>query len=670
MITLINKETREESELLINMKIIAENMKLDLSALDTKPGIIFNDEMIKEIRQLIKSDEKRLAFVEKISSLSAKTMHKEFLDNPILDTKIAMVLNNNSFAGNMLESIVISRLSYKLPIYESVNHRFEEYYKDEAKLSFGKTILNALVALGHIKRTTNVTRKVIEGNVKFFNEVYYDFKGEEKTKDLIAGLHLEPGKIDDLYVHTKPGAKKVKISSSQKRYLKRLSSIPLRLVRTDADKLASYYKQTEWYKNALSKKIEDPILLHRRITRYVNAIQMLQTVDRLYLTNWFDSRLRMYYGLTMPGINPQGDSFETHMWESSEARLINEQGYEDLVWAAVVIARGRRNKPQSLKYWGNHEKAIREELVDEDNNSFGEAFYNGRLLDAIDDYRNGRESRFLLGFDYTTGGLQHFGTAFRSVKSMKASNMGGLKTVRDAHGELGETFGLDREIAKDINTPLLHGSTYKTIAKVISEATSEEISPTEAREHIIKTYGKEIENIQTIASWGTVAHDTKNPSLTFLSPDGEKAQSTCYFKSVELVVYGLEFVENKMYSQCTVHRDMPYVESANAEPVHDSPKIRGFYANATHTFDGYVLRQMDAEIYKHDKFYTHPNDMEPIREQGRKAAIVGFRSNFYLSAMKDVAKTYVGSATLPIPELMYGDATEKMILDSDNFLMP
>ena len=369
------------------------------------------------------------------------------------------------------------------------------------------------------------------------------------------------------------------------------------------------------------------------------------------------------------GVNPHGDTFETSMWEFADAELISDAGYEELVWASVIIGTGRKNKEQSLAYWNKNESKVREAMMDTDEHSFGELFYNERMLQAIDDYRTNTASKFMLGIDYTTGGLQHFGTAFKSVKSMKASNIGGLKTVKDAHGIMGQAFGIEREAAKKINTPLLHGATYKSIASLVTDATGTEYDAGQVRQYVISAYGDEIENIQTITEWGDMAYDTDNSTLMFTAPDGEKAQSTCYFKSVKMTVEGIEFDGKAKYSTCTLYRDMPYLLTARGEQVHDDAKNRGFYANVTHTIDGATLRAIDASLRKHDKFYCRPGNMDAIREQGRQQALKNMRRNGYVSAIKEVAEHHKGANSLPMPELTFGKGTEDMVMSSNNFIV-
>jgi len=258
---------------------------------------------------------------------------------------------------------------------------------------------------------------------------------------------------------------------------------------------------------------------------------------------------------------------------------------------------------------------------------------------------------------------------------MKASNIGGLKTVQDAHETMGKSFGLSREIAKKINTPLLHGSTIKTIAKVLTDKTGVKITEIEVSEKVFKAYGPEAVNITAIADWGTIVYDSRNTSLMFTAIDGWKCQSVAYSPSVKLEVYGLDMTSDKGWSVTTVHRDMPLLLSAKGEAVYEDSKTRGLYANITHMIDGWSLRMVVNELdgailLKHDKFYTHPNDMHQVRATYKKAAIIEQSTNMYENAMKEVVEKHVGSMRVPLPELIDGKGTREMVEASDSFLMP
>ena len=627
---------------------------------------------VSTIRRNITENAKVMDVLSKTSVPETRRTIQAFLDNDRLDDQIADILN--SLKGEMLETKAVARMSYKLPLYNEVKD-LNIYYSEKGKLSLAKTLLNGLLHMKLIKRKEEVKRDFeATGKAKYRKVVSLIFKGQESAKDITRGLHMQPGELLSYFVHTKPGGKQQRLSKEEKYFHKDLSSHAFRVVRVTENTLRSYYTQTKWYNEAMRTKNEDPILLKERVEKYISIIKDLEKEDRIYLSTWNDSRRRLYYELTMLGLNPQGDSFETHMWESADARVINQQGLEDLIWAAVVIATGRKNKAQALKYWAKHEDKVRVAMLDDEEFDFGEIFYHKRMLAAINCALDGTPSRFLLGFDATTAGLQHFGLAFNSVKSMRTSNFGGLKTVKDAHKELGEIFGMDRKQAKLINLPLLHGSTMKTVADIVS-SDDKDYSINEVTELIQEAYGEEIVAVPQIADWGSIAYNNENTSLFFSAPDGWKAQSTAYSPSVKLEVYGLDIDSKKGYNQCTVHRDMPLVITAKGETIHEDSKLRGLYANITHMIDGWDLREIVREVngtilLKHDKYYVHPNDMHQVRVTYKKCALIEQSTNLYKRAMKEVAENHKGSSKLLVPELAEGKGTKQMVIDSQNYLMP
>ena len=659
---------------------------------DSATAQVITPEMILELRRALLKNETAMAVLHKKGARITKAVTKEFLTNTKLDVQLARSIS--SLTGDLLEQVAISKLSYKLPNYAYIGD-FSAFKLEEGKLILAKTILDGLSDLKYLSKRTEVVREVVEGKSVFRNVSHIKFD-DEKPKDLTAGIHLEEAQLISKSVHTKPGGKTVKLNSDQKTFMKHLSSMRFRLVRIPEETLREYYKQTEWYTNAILKikrkdrNAEDPLLLENRINIYVATIKELQERPVIYLSNWFDSRLRLYYELTMLGINPHGDSFETHMWELADGEVTTDQGYTDMIHSAVTIATGVRHTAKAtMKLWEkNQEKYITtlttNPLVDKEVDGvikkvpmfkFGGHFHNTRLLQAMDDYRNGVESHFLLGEDATTGGLQHGGLGFKSVKSMKASNVGGLIQPQDAHAQLGKEFGLSRDDAKSINTPLLHGSTFKTIAERLSKDTGDKVTQAYVEEHVVQTYGPEILNVPNIATWGTKAYDNYNTTLIFTALDGWKCQSTGYIQAAPLKIYALSLTAKSGYTATKLARDMPLVLTNTGETIYENTKIRGVYANITHTMDGWNLRQVargltsldKVAIFKHDKFYVHPNNMKYTRKLYQAALVKEFEANSYVRAMQEISDNRVGSK-IPLPDLIIGEGTVEMVKASTNFL--
>ena len=607
-----------------------------------------------------------------------------FLNYSGLDQKLADAISKLS--GDLISQSAISKLSFKIPTYR-LPQPLTAYKVEEGKLGLASTLLNVLGDLRVIKSVTG-QKSSFEDGIKVFRNVTTYHLGDEVKTDILRGLHNEPAQIVSHQISVKPGGKSMKLNAEQKDFVRSLSSAPLRLVRIDAEYLRSYYMQTKWYKNALAKKLEDKILLKARIDRYIEIVSELQEHTEIYLSNWFDFRLRMYYDLTMLGINPQGDAFETHMWELSKPVVLKPNGFEAMRHAAVTIATGKRHsRVNTEKLWDSNSVAYLATIVDVkhyqddggrwDKGGFGEHFYGVRLAQAIADYHAGKPSYFMMGEDATTGGLQHAGAGFKSVKSMKASNIGGLKNPMDAHKLLGDSFGLSRSTAKGINTPLLHGSSWSTIARELTNVTGDKISVPEVIEHAVDAYGPEIENVPMIAEWGSNMYDNSNTTLLFTALDGWKCQSTNYIQSAQVTVYGLSLHTKSGYSTTILTRDMPLHVSLKGEviPVKGEQKSRGLYANITHSIDGWnlrsvatMLRSLDrSALFKHDKFYTSPNDMNIINRNYIHNIGTEFASQTYHRAMTEIAHNMIG-ATPDLPTLLEGDGTADMIATSDGYL--
>ena len=658
---------------------------------------VITAENINELRVALQGNSKCMEVLGKASTKKiTKSVNDAFFGTEKLDAKIADAVN--AMSGDVLEQTAIPRLSYKLPRYAYLG-KFNDFSIEKGYTVLAKTIIDGLCVLGHLVKREEIVREIDKSGRSVYRRKHYVDFGEEKTKDLTRGMFAEPGKLINKFVHVKPGGKAMKLTGRQKDFFKGLSSMKLRLVKLPAERLREYFLQTNWYVNALEKGLEDKILLNNRINKYIAIIEEYQQREGIFLTNWFDSRLRLYYDLTMAGINPHGDSFETHMWELAEPTKINKDGFENLRHSIVVIATDKRHTEKNTeKLWSNHREEYLNTIVDADHykhhkdsvegknaivykkgdwkkGGYGEHLYGQRLAQAIVDYESGEPSYFMMGEDATTGGLQHAGIGFRSVKSMKLSNVGGLKTPQDAHGELASTFDLPRQTAKDINTPLLHGSTIKTISTILTAKTGHVVSEETIQKHISSTYGAEIQNVTNIASWGSQAYDNFNSSLLYTAIDGMKCQSIGYCKSVEMKIYALSLDSKSGYSQTIVYRDMPLFLDKKGGAVYDDTKVRGLHANVTHSIDGWVVRQVIESLanlgkvgmFKHDKFYTHPNDMRIVRKRYKSSLLVAFDDKPYHRALEEVSLNRKGR-TIPVLPLITGDGTKDMILESEGYL--
>lgn len=285
----------------------------------------------------------------------------------------------------------------------------------------------------------------------------------------------------------------------------------------------------------------------------------------------------------------------------------------------------------------------------------------------------------------TNGGLQHGGIGFHSPEMMIPSNVGGAAEQRDSHGDLQTTLGLsDRQLAKDIHQPLLHGSSIRTVAGVLSK------SVTETNEMLQASYGSSVFNISKIAAWGVQIANNANTTLMWKTRDGLFAQSIAYVESVPMNFKCLTGSNKQGWSQLKVTKDMPILKDIKGNVVYGSVtkegkadktaggavKNRGLYANITHSIDGNALRDVmramhkigKGGLWKHDNFLV-PGDMELVRHTYKSALLAEFDTPQYEAAMLQIVENYTGVVP-PMPHLVYGNATKDMIINSHYYLAP
>jgi hypothetical protein len=283
----------------------------------------------------------------------------------------------------------------------------------------------------------------------------------------------------------------------------------------------------------------------------------------------------------------------------------------------------------------------------------GKLRYNKRLVQAIEDYETKTPSHFLLAYDCTNGGVQHFSTAFHAEKAMKACNVGGLKTVMDSHQVLADAFGLSRDDAKKANQPLFHGASLSTVAKSVG------ISSKEVSKAVLEAFGEEAFYIESIASEGASRMTAAKPMLKWTMPDGFVAQSIAYLKGRAVSSYGLTVGGEKQTKE-KVSRDFPGLVDNNGD-FDKETKTQGFFANITHSIDSYILRRVDSAITIHDNFLVHPNDMVNVISQFKGALLDSYDTNLYVSAMEQ--------NNIDTRLYKQGKGTKAMLMKSNNFMI-
>jgi len=595
--------------------------------------------------------------------------------------KVVQILNE-LYADEEYLQVIVGKLAIRLEIgtLPVINFHYEIV---RSMVAF--QIIQTLMDLGHIQHTAKTTQERNEetGRIVWKTTTFISFGVyKEKASLYIPGVHLRPGTVMQKRLKVRNGGKALKLNKSEKDYLRSASQIGLKLINIDPDQVRVYLEQTEWYRNAIEGTGEvriDKLVLNDIVSKQVEKFSLLQQEDCFYLSMWLDYRTRSYYDLTEMGFNPHGKTFETSLYELAEARIIDDRGADALKYSAVVIIDGRTHHSDAEERFDANVEHYLAELR-KPTGDMGKDLYNSRLAQAIDDYYNEEPSRFLLSEDATNGGLQHGGIGFRSPKMMIGANVGGHPDQLDSHGKLQESLGLEtRQMAKDIHQPLLHGSSIRTVASVL------DISTSAAKAMMVEAYGNEVLNISAIADWGVAVASNENTSLLWNTTDGFRAQSIAYTESVPLDLYALSNSTLKSYTQTKIHKEMPMFKDAKGNPTYGrvgddkaqgkTNKLRGLYANITHSIDGTSLRMVGRALvnnntggmFKHDNFLVHANDMHIVRKAYKDSLLVEFDACLYEQAIDHIIENYEGNKP-PKPTLFYGTATKDMIEESHYFL--
>jgi len=596
--------------------------------------------------------------------------------------EVAEILNTLAADEQYLQ-VIVGKLAIRLQIGALPINNFNY---EVVKSMVAYQIIQTLIDLGHIEAQSKTRQERDEetGQIKWSTQTLLTFGGESPVQSLhIPGVHPVPGQVMQKRLKVRNGGKALKLNKAEKNVLRTASSTPLTLIDIDPQEIGKYLRQSKWYQEALHakdiyKRI-DRLVLEEVVEQQVAKFTEMQKLDCFYLSMWLDYRTRLYYDMTEMGFNPHGKLFETSLYELAEAREIDDRGADALKYSAVCIVDGRTPHHTAIQRFdaspSHYVDALRVSTGD-----MGEDLYNSRLSDALMDYYNKVPSRFLLAEDATNGGLQHGGIGFKSPKMMYASNVGGSDHQEDSHGWLQQELGLDaRDEAKKIHQPLLHGSSIHTVAKVINKSVEQ------TRDLLIHAYGNEVLNISAVADWGVAVASNENTTLMWDTRDGLRAQSIAYTESVPLELYALTGSTLKGYSQCKIHKEMPILKDAKGNPIYGNVgsdhsmgkqnKLRGLYANITHSIDGTalrdVMRELESEgqygLYKHDNFLVHPNDMHIVRRGYKKAILAEYDYEAYDQAIDGIIENYEGIKP-PRPIIFKGTATRDLIEKSHYFL--
>ena len=599
------------------------------------------------------------------------------------DIEFANTFNKLAFNETELESVIVGKLRIRLRVPGSMRFKYEKIDVERAKIKLIFSFLRSAASLGYLIRTEEMDRYRDEhNNLKFSRYFTYSMvKNPRIEKHMLKGIHTEPGALGASGARVQVGTLGAKYGSAVKKFSRRASSKALRVARIDRGELLSLVQDSDEYKEAVieAKKPnrEGFAKLRDRYNVYIDQVVKLMEADELFLSNWFDSRFRMYYILTHPLLNPQGGGANKYLWETAHSYTITEDGMDELIWAATVLGRGRRTKKKAIAYWHRYESLVRDALLNEKNQA--KLFYNKRLLDTID-VGVGSQSHFLLWFDFTSGGIQHASVAFHDKKGLEISNAGRCDgKVGDPHTENAKMFKLTRDDAKKLMQPVMHGQSEFSFVNKTLPSVGLTMDTEEANLMLDKALGKWHRNAKTVARFGVNLYTKANPTLIFSAPDGQRCLSTAVFKSCTL---SYDFVDigtkSGLGSVSAYTADLPFatvVINGREEPIfnEDSEKVTvaGLYANIIHAIDGYTLRQIDAYLYVHDNFAFIPGSVSTAIDAATKVHCEMFERRYFDEVFNEILDRHSEATVDMAPELIYGDATVECIKHSDGaFLMP
>ncbi len=621
-------------------------------------------------------------FIQDPASYASANFYKE-LTTITADKLFICLADSFDEQDYILEATIIGKLAVRLGWIkvELIN----SYQAEKARTTIAAQAVRYYEEFGVLKGKNDLKLVVVKGKRERRMEKFVKpaFDVEEHMSKSTLPVEI-PGVLTSKRTKGDVAGRGTKLNALNKEFAIDYSSQAFELVPQTRDELLLYISNREDVKKKSSR--EGRTAKRERFEGYVD-IYLSLVGKRLYQPIKFDKRGRLIGTVSHALLNTYGDHEETAAWQLADSEIINKDGFEMLVFAAVTLVDGRTSFKKALKIFNKEKFRIYQAL-----DIMG--LYERRLRQAFNDYNSGTPSKFLLGFDATNGGLQHIGVAFKDVSMLKQGNLTSLATPQDSHRGLRDAihdrfgFDLERKRVKKLNTEFLHGSTPGSVAKHLNSIIledigedsfkdKEEITEGEMSEVFAELLGDSADNIDTIASLGMTLYDEENLSLKWKMPDGFVAQSTNYFSGCRVKCYIADTTTKSGYSVITIARDMPALY-LNGNLVYDKAEntmrgMRGLFANITHSIDSYVLRELKRRtnfvmMTKHDNFFTHPNNSKTVFDTYKEIMIENMDKHLYRKALQDVVRnhtTYNGD----IPTLVYGEATPGLLKNATAFLM-
>ena len=614
----------------------------------------------------------------------------QFLIYNLQDKSLAKALDKviNSKEEQEVHNLIAS-FSYHMPLYGT---KFSSvYYADKAKIALSAVIIEEYSRQYGSRKDVKV--QVFNGRTVATELAYVPALDYNKLeKNILDGIHFQPNQVPTKHIKTKPGSPRLRLDKRLKQVAKAASGMKLRVISdVSGDDIVKELMKGDDYAYALKGKgSEHRLAMKARFEKYGELFSIIQAkglLHPLYLSVNFDYRGRVYYDHTSVFLNPQS-KVGKYLWEAYTPKRLGRKDYEVLCFAASSSV-SRRAPEGSVEYFESNEEYVRKELLKE--KSFLGLVYNKRLLKAIDDYRTGTKSRFLVLLDYTTGGLLHFSSGYtQEYKAMKLANILKGEELQDTHqtmaNEIAKITGLtiSRKDAKVINQSILAGVSLKSMTDKFNKYFKEELHSdkaiTKSQMGVIGegVYGHTFSIFHKYNEWGKGLVDNANSSLKWIARDGVKCMSSAYIKGQAVSVY-VPMVDREKAKKVTVHRNMPLLIENNSHTpllVGDKAqaKMSGFLANTTHSIDATPLREMivtlaedsSVGIFIHDNIGTFGiNHIEFVRPIARENIEFNFKTKVFLDIQRQVSESRVGSR-IPVIDYSVSDVTEFEV--SDNFL--
>jgi len=578
---------------------------------------------------------------------------------------------------------VIASLSYAIPAYGIPMYPL--YYADKVKVALASVIMVEYIKVYGAREDQTI--KVIRGRSIGVDTHYVQALDTNKVeKNLLYGIEYIPGVINTKQIKTKPGAPRLKPCKVLKETARAVSSMALEIVDdiSSNDILNELMKGKDYLSviNPKGRVQEHRLAMKDRFETYAEIFGEIQEASKLgiYLTVYFCYRNRMYYDVPLQVLNPQS-KIGKYVYQAHKPRLLTEEDYNELAFAAASST-SRCTLAEGRAMFEANEDSIREELLAEE--SFLDLTYNKRLLNAIDDYRVGLPSKFLLLLDYTTGGLIHFSSGYTQEKqAMKLSNIIEGETMQDTHQTMAnaiiDVVGLEisRSDAKVINQSILAGVSPKSATEKFNKHFGEEVI---TEDQLVKVgravYGGTFDAFHSYNKWGKSLVDNDNSSLMFTMSDGVKCMSSAYIKGQEVKVY---VPTTSGMKQMSIHRNMPLLIDNNSHTpllvgTDASVKMSGWLANTTHAHDGKAIRKIAVAIHKAGQvgIFIHDNigafgsvHADVVRPTAKADVQENYDNKSFLDIQRQVSENRKG-ASISVMSYSVNDVEDFEI--SDNFL--